>query len=415
MSTQVIESRKNGQIKLYRKSNDYFVDNDSYWMLTVHFEFNNKKYYIIIEPQVNNFKLSLGKQGKYTKWHISKGNREANPSTVFYYLPFDCNHPRKCSQGNSGIYSHNGPGKYSVDFSVPKGTPVLACRPGIVVDVKSDSDRGGPDKSFADDANHIFIQHEDDTIGQYLHLQKDGVLVKEGQYVNAGEKIGFSGNTGWATGPHLHFECCIFGNKIIQSVPIKFYDGSVDGYIPLSGLRYSIVGSCNPVIRSTNDQGLVFNIYEHSKDLIEIRIENKTPKNYEVVLKVSGENIRSARPSVHKSDIIFEDILPAETERTIVTFERDTRKKEWNWDYTCDWREIFKGKDLRHLYNLFKQIDKDSNGYIEYCEFWHWLTNNPNESFCTETDDDLKNWHKMDLNNDGIATFAEFVKYYNKK
>ena len=39
----------------------------------------------------------------------------------------------------------------------------------------------------------------------YAHLQESGVLVRPGQHVRAGQQIGLSGNTGFTTGPHLHF------------------------------------------------------------------------------------------------------------------------------------------------------------------------------------------------------------------
>src|SRR5581483_8957601 len=152
MVKELIQAKKNKQIQLYKEDNIYFLDNISYWVVTVHFLLNNKPYYIIVPPNVNQFKLLEETGENSTKWRISKGNRNAQPVNIFYYLPFDCNHPRKCSQSNGGRYSHKGPGKYAVDFVVPKGTPISACRSGIVVDVKSDSDSGGPDKSYADDA-----------------------------------------------------------------------------------------------------------------------------------------------------------------------------------------------------------------------------------------------------------------------
>ncbi|MGB8169537.1 MAG: M23 family metallopeptidase [Chthoniobacteraceae bacterium] len=42
-------------------------------------------------------------------------------------------------------------------------------------------------------------------MGEYLHLQKNGVLVKVGDEVQAGDLVARSGNTGCSTGPHLHF------------------------------------------------------------------------------------------------------------------------------------------------------------------------------------------------------------------
>ena len=52
----------------------------------------------------------------------------------------------------------------------------------------------------------ISIQHEGGVVTNYVHMYQDGILVKEGQEVRAGEFIGKVGNSGLSTGPHLHFE-----------------------------------------------------------------------------------------------------------------------------------------------------------------------------------------------------------------
>lgn len=56
------------------------------------------------------------------------------------------------------------------------------------------------------DGNYISVQHSDGSVAHYRHLKKDGVLVKEGDEVAKGQKIGYSGNTGYSAFPHLHFE-----------------------------------------------------------------------------------------------------------------------------------------------------------------------------------------------------------------
>jgi len=53
--------------------------------------------------------------------------------------------------------------------------------------------------------NYLTILHEDGTYADYLHLQFEGVTVELGDKVEAGDPIALSGNTGWSTGPHLHF------------------------------------------------------------------------------------------------------------------------------------------------------------------------------------------------------------------
>lgn len=56
---------------------------------------------------------------------------------------------------------------------------------------------------------HIIIDHGDNITSVYAHLNK--IYVFKGQEVNTTDIIGLEGQTGWATGPHLHFETRIFG------------------------------------------------------------------------------------------------------------------------------------------------------------------------------------------------------------
>jgi len=57
--------------------------------------------------------------------------------------------------------------------------------------------------------NVIQVQHPDNRMTVYAHLSK--IAVKRGEHVTQGEHIGDVGMTGWATGPHLHFEFRVAG------------------------------------------------------------------------------------------------------------------------------------------------------------------------------------------------------------
>lgn len=106
--------------------------------------------------------------------------------------------------------AHSDYMKYAVDFTLPEGTEILAARHGKVIDVKIDSNKGGPEKKYAGNAylNCITIRHEHGEMSQYGHLRFNGSCVKVGHEVKTGEVIGYSGNTGWSTEPHLHFHVC---------------------------------------------------------------------------------------------------------------------------------------------------------------------------------------------------------------
>jgi len=84
---------------------------------------------------------------------------------------------------------HNG-----VDYGAPSGTPVRTVGDGTV-------DFAGWQNGYG---NVVSIKHSNDRSTVYAHLSR--VDVQRGQHVDQGMRIGAVGMTGWATGPHLHFE-----------------------------------------------------------------------------------------------------------------------------------------------------------------------------------------------------------------
>jgi LysM repeat protein len=91
-----------------------------------------------------------------------------------------------------GIHGYNG-----VDLAAPTGTPVYASAAGVVIISKSAGWNGGY-------GNYVVIKHDNGTQTLYAHNSSNTVI--SGQRVNQGEVIGYIGNTGKSTGPHLHFE-----------------------------------------------------------------------------------------------------------------------------------------------------------------------------------------------------------------
>lgn len=159
--------------------------------------------------QVEAARISAADPGKRWRWHCdlrwTKGSMSARHDEARYRLPFRKDETHRVSQGYNGRWSHRGPDRYAVDFSMPEGTTVCAARDGVVVDLKESSQTGGPDKKHAEQDNYVSIVHADGTMGEYHHLKYDGVLVEIGDRVTAGQPVALSGNTGYSTHPHLHF------------------------------------------------------------------------------------------------------------------------------------------------------------------------------------------------------------------
>lgn len=159
-----------------------------------------------------------------SKYTFYQGDIFAKHNDKFAYrLPYKRGTKRKVDQGYNGAFSHQGNSKYALDFNMEEGTEVYASRSGLVTDIQESYSKGGNDKNLLERANYISILHNDGTFGQYSHLRKNGVRVKVGQQVKAGEIIGYSGATGYVTGPHLHFVVLRTqrGGSFI-SIPVKF-------------------------------------------------------------------------------------------------------------------------------------------------------------------------------------------------
>jgi murein DD-endopeptidase MepM/ murein hydrolase activator NlpD len=155
-------------------------------------------------------RVSAADPDKPWRWRYSfrwvKGRMHVrHDDKTLYRLPYTPGRTHLVIQGYNGLLSHHGPDQYAVDFIMREGTTVYAAREGVVVDFDHSSDTGGPDKQYKQQANYVSIAHDDGTIGEYQHLKHEGVLVKIGQRVAAGQPIALSGNTGYSTVPHLHF------------------------------------------------------------------------------------------------------------------------------------------------------------------------------------------------------------------
>lgn len=95
---------------------------------------------------------------------------------------------------HKNIRAHRG-----VDYAAPRGTPIFSAGDGKVIASAYSKANG----------NYVFIQHGQRYTTKYLHLTKR--MVKTGQTVRQRQVIGTLGSTGYATGPHLHYEFLVNG------------------------------------------------------------------------------------------------------------------------------------------------------------------------------------------------------------
>jgi murein DD-endopeptidase MepM/ murein hydrolase activator NlpD len=137
-----------------------------------------------------------------------------------YSLPFQKGKPFTVFQGYNGNVTHQN--ENSLDFTMPIGTEIRAAREGIVVKVVKAFNQSCIEKECAEFNNYIIIYHPDGTFSQYVHLKRGGAVVKEGDIVKQDDLIGYSGNVGRSSGPHLHFMVYIQHIDSMETLKTRF-------------------------------------------------------------------------------------------------------------------------------------------------------------------------------------------------
>lgn len=180
------------------------------------------------------------------RWQMGDPNSRHNEAFA-YSPPVPANSAFTIAQGFNGSFSHYGEGnRYAIDIGMPIGTAIRAARGGSIAVVKdSYSDVGGSVENRGQ-TNAIYVLHDDGTFGVYAHLRRGSALVRPGQRVQAGQILAQSGNSGYSTGPHLHFAILRNAGLKWQSVP--FLLASPYGVMrPAKGL--TVTGLQTPTIR----------------------------------------------------------------------------------------------------------------------------------------------------------------------
>lgn len=138
-----------------------------------------------------NQSTSVGCSGvTYQPWHESD-----------YVLPYPVGRTYQVhlSQCSSSYHSQGQPDQFAVDFGMAIGTLITASRGGLVVY----TEESGIDGDFPN--NLVVVKHSDNSYAQYMHLTHNGAIPEIGDLVEQGDSIGYSGSTGLAGYPHLHF------------------------------------------------------------------------------------------------------------------------------------------------------------------------------------------------------------------
>jgi murein DD-endopeptidase MepM/ murein hydrolase activator NlpD len=231
----ITEKGENGQVKVYGKNNSFapytitlyaklkgfIADKDLPLISTIQGKSTDLLLTISMKPGLEKYSYSFN-----TSSYMGDVNAKHNDKYT-YELPFGIGKSYLVSQGYFGNVSHDK--IKALDFTMDEGTMIYAMRDGVVVDVKEYSNVGCPSNECLKEANFITILHDDNSFSEYAHLKKNGASVNVGKKVKRGELIGYSGNTGWATGPHLHIEVYIWNSKDKKM--------SLDTFFNISGKR----------------------------------------------------------------------------------------------------------------------------------------------------------------------------------
>jgi hypothetical protein len=167
------------------------------------------------------------------------GDPDAVPEAgVNYRAPFSVGQSFPITQTYPDSVTHlTRDSIYAVDIAMPVGTDIVAARDGVVFDVSSTNFEGGPDADeYADLANIVRILHDDGTFALYAHLNWNSIRVNPGDRVQAGQYIADSGNTGFSSGPHLHFAVQRNLGMRVESMPVTFRGPGGSPISPQRGL-----------------------------------------------------------------------------------------------------------------------------------------------------------------------------------
>lgn len=289
---------------------------------------------------------------RYLYRYIKGDPYKKTDSEHLYIFPYKHGSKYKISQGYMGGITHFGDDGYALDFQMKEGTHVIAARDGVVVEVKEDSNIGGPTEKYNKHGNYVLIYHSDGTFADYVHLKRNGALVEVNDVVKAGDVIGLSGNTGRSSGPHLHFSVSkptVRGKRV--SIPVKFLNHDGNPVEPLGGnFYYSTHPGKEPfrVVLGKNISDKDYNNYHKKiKRTGRIRFRSEAVDN---TILVFFRNETSDRIKVevdfNLTNLVASKILPLKrdvgpgSEVYICFFRVKDKRKGYSYSSRCRYQKI---------------------------------------------------------------------------
>ena len=170
------------------------------------------------------------------EYHVGDPRAVHNPVQP-YRVPYALATRFPVTQAYPDVVTHySEASQHAVDIAMPIGTDIFAAREGVVFDVSSDSFSGGIDPAVdGPKANVVQILHDDGTYAVYAHLNWNSIRVSPGDRVVRGQYIADSGNTGFSSGPHLHFVVLKNAGMRARSLPFQFAGRDSAAVTPVSG------------------------------------------------------------------------------------------------------------------------------------------------------------------------------------
>ncbi len=229
------------------------ASNPEYCAVSVKIKFNLKnlfstkgnEFVIVIPAKTNHYAfVDLNKENDSNGFSYSydvtstfgDATIEQYDTNYYYSLPFEKGNEYQVQQGYFGKYTHQE--VRALDIEMPLGTKVCAARKGIIITQIDDNKKHCADPSCVNFNNYIDILHDDGTIANYSHLKYQSSRFKLGDVVDEGNVIAESDQTGYTSGPHLHFVVYLpaFENK--KTLPTLFKINNGDEFALLKEKQF---------------------------------------------------------------------------------------------------------------------------------------------------------------------------------